>query len=370
MRELRQVLAELMPDVTSDTRFFDPGNAKRIEKNAAKLAALSHSLNADAAVDPKAAPIDADLSIPMIAGLFQQETRSAYLAFKRGQKRYAQGVLASVPGFCIGCHTRNAVGPELSADQLAPRPPFLRLIDQARFEASTRQFDKALTTFEKILADPKGVSKAGLDWERAARNAVAIAVRVKDNPIVADRLVDEILAGGKAPGFFQDQARSWKASIDEWKKEGKVRASTEGSLFAEAKRLGAKAYAKQNYPMDRSGALDYLRATRAAHDLLQAYPKGPHSQDALYLLGVGYEALQDMELWSLHELYFEACVRRDPSTEVAQACLRRYEESVYDGFTGSGGTDIPGDVEVKISGLRKLVRAGVDKGGAKDTKAP
>ena len=359
MRELRQVLADLMPDVMSDARFFDPANAKRIEKSSGRLAGLSHSLNADAAINPVAsAPADGDLSIPMIAELFQQEARRAHQAFKSGQKRYAQGVLASVPGFCLGCHTRHGKGPELSADFLAPRPQFARKLDQARFEAATRQFDSSLALFSQIIGDPKAAGVSGLDWERASRNALAIAVRVKNDPVLAGHLLDQILSAKDAPYFFREQAKKWKESIAEWKAESPSPITSEDGLWVEAKRLSAKAEGRQKYPMDRSGALDYLRATRASHDLLRAYPNGVHSQDALFFLGVGYEALQDMELWTLDQLYFEACVRRDPHSVTARSCLLRYEEAVYAGFTGSGGTDIPADIALKLDGLRKLTAVG------------
>ncbi len=64
---------------------------------------------------------------------------------------------------------------------------------------------------------------------------------------------------------------------------------------------------------------------------------------------------RNLELLKLHPLYFEACVRRDPHSTTARSCFQRYEEAVYAGFTGSGGTNIPADITVKLAGLRKLM---------------
>ena len=76
--------------------------------------------------------------------------------------------------------------------------------------------------------------------------------------------------------------------------------------------------------------------------------------EALYLTGLSYEAVRDLAVWSLHENYFESCVRRVPHTSWSELCYRRLEESVYFGFTGSSGLRLPLDVQVRLQELQKL----------------
>ena len=57
---------------------------------------------------------------------------------------------------------------------------------------------------------------------------------------------------------------------------------------------------------------------------------------------------------SLHELYYEACVRRAPHTTTSAECFRRFEESIYFGYSGSGGVSLPDDVRKNLAELRDL----------------
>jgi hypothetical protein len=72
------------------------------------------------------------------------------------------------------------------------------------------------------------------------------------------------------------------------------------------------------------------------------------------MAGLCYDVLKTYQLGELHEIYFESCIRSAPHSSLAQTCYRRYEQSIYDGFTGSAGTDIPDDIEDKLQTLEAL----------------
>ena len=65
------------------------------------------------------------------------------------------------------------------------------------------------------------------------------------------------------------------------------------------------------------------------------------------------------------ELFLEECIRENPDTELAKKSYRLYERMIALGFTGSGGTRIPSDVELSLKELHDLaygvkrLRAGV-----------
>ena len=48
--------------------------------------------------------------------------------------------------------------------------------------------------------------------------------------------------------------------------------------------------------------------------------------------------------------------RKSPHSNTADLCYRRYEESVYAGFTGSSGTDIPPEIKRRLVELRGLAK--------------
>lgn len=348
MQGLASTLSDLLIDLSSDERYNSPKNFKRIERNAEKLARLAHSLKMEAANIP-----DQDPSVRLMGSLFGEEADQAVKTLKQGNRVYARDLLRSMTGYCMACHTRSG-GPGFANFGTNPKLDGLKALEKAEYFAATRQFDRAIEDYEQILSSQEKSAGYSIEWERAMRAALAIAVRVKNDPDRSLQIVERAIAAPKAPYFLKKQAAQWKESILQWKAERPRTAQTEEGYYAEAVRLIAEAKAGQKYPSDRSADVQYLRASRALHDQLSMAPSGRHSTEAVYLAGLCYEVLDGLNLWDLHEFYFQACIQKEPHSAVAQQCYRHYEESVYAGYTGSGGTFLPEDVRKKLNRLELL----------------
>ncbi len=350
MQDLYRALVELTTDASSEQRFNAPANHSRIEKNTKKLMDRAHEMS------EKGLSPDADPTIKMVSGLFQDETKRAYWALKSGNRAYARGILNQVSSYCIACHTRNNSGPSFASLPLEPVSKGLDALEQGRFYAATRQYDRALDTFLKVVDDPSAPIQRPLEWEQAIRSGLAIAVRVKKDPDQAQALVERVIASKKAPYFLKQDAAQWKVSIVKWREEIPRRALTEAGLHVEAMQLIAQARELQKYPMDHSADVLYLRATAVLHELMQTAPDGRFSQDALFLAGMCYDILRPLHLDDLHEIYYEACIQKIPHSPTAETCYRRYEQSTYEGYTGSSGTHIPEEMRLKLERLESLAR--------------
>ena len=356
MQELYKTLTNLLTDVTSDRRYQDPANHARIIGEAHQLASLAHDLGKKGMVS-----LDQDPTIPIVADLLSKEARRAETELKRDNWTYARGVLRNLPSYCITCHTRNSTGPQFSMLAFEPTGKNLTPLERGEFFAATRQFERAQAEFLQVIRDQKAAGAFNFVWERAIQQSLAITVRVKQDWSQALEVVQAVLDVKGAPISVQEDAKAWKASILEWKNEKPRQSVTEEGLYAEALRLLARARETQKYPIDRNADVLFLRASAAVHDLLQAAPHGPHAGDALLFAGVCYEVLSPLKLEDLHELYYQACVREVPHTPIADACYRRYEQSVFFGYTGSAGTDIPGDVRERLIELKSLAAPAASK---------
>lgn len=350
MQELYRILVEITTDTSSEKRFNAPENRSRIEKNAKRLMDQAHELA------KKGASPDSDPTIQMVGGLFQDETKRAYWALKSGNRSYARGILNQVGSYCVACHTRNQSGPSFSSLPLEPVAKGLTSVEQGRFYAATRQYDRALDAFLKVVDDPQAPAQRPLEWEQAIRSGLSIAVRVKKSPDQAQALVERTIGSNKAPYYLKQDALKWKESIAQWRAELPKRAMTEEGLRLEAMELIAKAREMQRYPMDHSADILYLRATATLHELLQKAPDGRYAQEALFMSGLCYDVLRPLNLDELHDVYFESCIRKVPHTETAELCYRRYEQSTYEGYTGSSGTHIPDEMKQKLESLEALAR--------------
>ena len=349
MQQLRDTLEELLPEVTIDK---DVDKAK-LEKNVKKLTELVHLLGVRPGGESLLPP-DADPSIPLIKDLFERETKRAYTALKAGQIGYAKNILRNTTGYCISCHTRTDSGPDFPYLTLTPRTEKLSSFEKAELLSATRQFGPAFEEFTKVVDDAKVAKNEQVRWQRSVLQALTIAIRVKRDPEEASEISEKVMKSPTAPEFFKHYTKGWNASIGKWKKEGSRKITSKDGLLAEATRLFAEGQSLQEYPADHSGDVSFLRATAAAHDYQQKSPEGESGAKGLYLEGLSYEILNGSIMAPLSELYYESCVRKAPHSETAGQCFRHYEEAVYFGYSGSGGTFIPEDVSALLKELKDL----------------
>lgn len=348
MQELYKTLAEVTTDTSSEQRFNDPENRERIVKNAKKLADRAHDMT------KKGVSPDLDPTIRILSNLFQDETKRAYSALQSGNRSYARSILSQVSGYCIACHTRNSSGPSFASLPMEPVGKNIYPIEKGRFYAATRQYDRALDLFKNIINDSTSPSNKPLEWEQAVRYGLAISVRAKKDPDESQALVERILDSKRAPFFLKQDAIKWKESIAKWKEEMPNRNLTEEGLRSEAMLLLSQAREFQKFPMDRSADVLYLRASSVIHELLQKSPDGPYAQEAMLMAGMCYDVLRPLNYEDIHEIYYEACINKAPHTPTAEICYKRYEQSTYDGYTGSTGTVLPPDIKKKLQRMEAL----------------
>ena len=349
MQQLSQTLSKLLPYMTSDSRYEDPKNRRMIESELKRFSGFAHTLKM-----PADSLKEGDPTIRLGGGLFEEDAERAYQEFKRGNFRYSRTLLRTLSSYCVACHTRTDTGVKYPAVNLVPNEKTLSRYERGELYAATRQFDRAMEEFDRALSDANFARTRHLEWEKAVQNSLAIAVRVLKDPDQAMKVIDRVIQSPHVPLFMKEDALIWKASVDKWKKEASRKIETEGGAFSEARRLMAEAASVQKYPADRSADVVYLRASAVLHEMLERWPQGSQRNEALFLAGAAYDVMREAGLWSLHELYFEACIRGAPHTELSRGCYARYEQAIYTGYSGSGGVSIPSDVRRKLKTLKDL----------------
>ncbi|MBC7385133.1 MAG: hypothetical protein H7301_03095 [Cryobacterium sp.] len=349
MRSLEATLNKVLVDTSSDSRFNDRKKFKSIERNASQLAKLAHSLFEKPGQSP-----DQDMSQALIGKDFATEADYAASTLKAGHREYARVILNSIAGFCIACHTRTAIGPQFASSKVAPEVEALPPLAKGNYFVATRNFDRALAEYQKITQDSDQAIADPFAYERALRAGLSVAVRVKKNPDLGLRLVESVIVNSKSPYYMKAQALEWKKSLLEWKAEKTFDSKDPGKIFEEANRLVMKARAIQKFPADPSADLVYLRASGLLHEFLSSAPTGLIASNAYYLAGISYDVLKDYGTRDFSEFYYRSCISTSPYTEISKDCYRRYEESVYLGYTGSGGTYIPPEIRARLNRYEKL----------------
>jgi hypothetical protein len=94
--------------------------------------------------------------------------------------------------------------------------------------------------------------------------------------------------------------------------------------------------------------MSFLRLTSDLYGLLKNSTKAPEQAEIEFMLGMSYETLSIPPYETLHEFFYESCIRHHPHSALSEKCYERYERSVYLGFTGSSGTHIPQTLQNKL----------------------
>lgn len=292
-----------------------------------------------------------------IASIYQEYLADLKGGLKNGNPVYLRNRIRTAAGFCFECHTSTAsdqsfADPEKRADALKLTP-----FQKAEFLAATRQFDKALDLYDSLLKGPAAPEGQSTELAHGVRNALTLAVRVKEDPKRASQILDRVESRDDLSGFFRNQIKAWKKDVSEWKSEKPLSADAPAASWLDkAQRLVDRGRILQAYPADHSGDVSYLRSISFAQQALSNSPSDQQKAQAYYLLGAAHSVLADPLLWNLGNYYFEACVKSAPHTNVAQMCFNRWLEEATFNYTGSRGTDLPSELPAKADELRRLAK--------------
>jgi hypothetical protein len=324
MQVLSQTLTELFPLLANKKEFEDPKNASKIDAATQRLVKLSHDVSNDK-MQEKLSQVDVDPSLKLIAANFRREITTATDAWRVGNREYARISLRNVSSMCIQCHSRGEHGPKFASWVDEKQFTYLSRLERAELNAAVRRFDEALLIYQQILDDPNAFQPGSWDWERAAKNALNIAVRVKQDPVMAMSIVDKIINTSNAARFFKSDAREWKVFIQRWKSEGKSKLDE----LAQGRRLVNEARTQNIYPASRATYVLYLRASALLHNYLRKPAKASSEAEAFYLLGQSYAALREPNEANLEDFYYKACIFKVPHTEQALKCFERFQENQF-----------------------------------------
>lgn len=349
MAEINQLLSELAPFIYDETAFNDPKNREKIAGLTNKLASGAHTIDQMKKKGASASAPDEDPALKFLSRDFDDAITRANQSFSEGHLAYSRSLLRTTVSYCISCHTRtstHSTQPLIDMNNLFANAGSAERI---KYYAATRQFERVSEEFKKTS---EAKTEAN-DYEAAARVALSVAIRVQkdlDRAIQIAKLISENKNTSEAT---KADAKVWLKELDLWKKDAAGEPKDANSLLAAARELVIRGQILREEPGDSRGDIAFLKGSSYLHELLKKKPNKAQTADALYYIGVCYEALRDLGFWSLHEGYYEACINEAPGTTRAVACYERLSDSIVAGYTGTRGTDLPAEVQRHLNSLKK-----------------
>lgn len=335
MQSLKQSMIVLEPYVFNKEQFSDPKNHNFLKKEIHKLAAESKNIKHDPIVLTK------DPTVLFVASQFSEELQRADENFSTGWNEYSRWQLAKVTSYCLECHTRLREGPAFSADETTQTYlATLTTADQIEFMIAFRQFESAFKIVLNKLKEPQSGVNMKFEPDRVARLGLLISVQYLQNSDKAKKIIEAIDQNGTLPLYLKQSNRLWKKSLEKWDENESLKVLPEVRSLVK----------------HRISEIEDMRAIPALLRILTESLSRDELGEALFLTGKSYEALNKISVLSLHENYYESCVRKTPETKWAPLCYDKLSDSITLGYTGSSGTHIPSDVQNKLQEVKLLIK--------------
>lgn len=356
MRALLTDVIALMPYAFDEAKYRDPKNAETIKEALDSLAAHSVSLKDHTAKLKTSADGKVDPGIRYISQAFENDIGAAQVAFSGSAdaQRQSQTYLRAALAKCMMCHSQASNGPEVQLEQFKGQFEKLNYADRFQAYAATRQFDEALEVFSKTLRDAKVSKPDESIVDREVKAALAIAVRVKRDPNLALKLINEVEASKAASRMTQADLKDWKNAVIQWQNESQIDRRHDQSLYMAAKKLASNGKATKSVNALENSNIQMLRASSLLHDLLTNFPKSSLRGDAYLLLATTYEMLPGFSAWDLPDEYLGACIEEFSHTETSERCYKKYQEITVLGYSGSSGVHVPTAVIQHLQRMKEL----------------
>lgn len=336
-------VSTLAPWLSSPVAFRDPKNQQAIARSLQVLAHLRHPFFREPGS-----------SSTGVGELFSWQAGRAQADFAGGNTESARFRVQALTQLCLGCHLRE---PNRDFVDVSGAVEGLHLppLQQARYYATTRQFDLALEAWRVELQRPVELESEQFEQLEALRLALQVAVRVKDNAQLAQQLIAPQLERAGLPGFALRELEAWQAAALAWEEEHFVLSErTPLALVARARALVAATGAASNTGSMPQHFLSLLRAASYLDEAMRQDPQGPFRGEALYLLGVVHASISDSSLWQLEWMYFEACIRENAGTPRATVCAERLKDRTW--FIWRTGADMPASTQGALKELLVLAK--------------
>lgn len=344
MAKILEALRTALPLATSPERFAAPASRPGLATAFAALAENAEGLAAHAR--------GGEPGFERLGRYFAQRTATIARRFEAGEVEESRFLLWMVAESCMDCHERlpssdSRLGRRLiDTTTLARLPPEERV----RFEVASRQFTRALDTYEASFRDP-AVLPTRLDLAGHLGDYLLVAVRVVDDPARARRGLGILLGRDDVSRYLIGELHAWSAALERLETR-----SRNPDLLADARALLAEAGRRARYPADRRVLVETIAASARLNRYVAAHPEpSTKTAEAYYLLGRAERLIHRSYGASQADFFLETAIEMAPHSPVAADAYDLLEEETMAQWEGSAGTPLPPEERARLDRLRRMV---------------
>jgi hypothetical protein len=344
MAEIFEALRRVLPLSLAEASFRAPEHRQEV------LAALSTLADGGARLEEHGARRSesfAFLSRSLARDV--REIRDRYAADRYEEARF---LLHELTEDCVSCHSR------LPSDRDSPLSErFVReeavsqlpLQERAVLEMATRQFERALVTYESLFASPE-TSPSSLDLRGDFDDYLEVCIRVRGDFERPRQTLEAVAQRSDSTADLRRKIAHWTDSLRELGPR-----TPDPSPLAEARKLLLRAEDRERFPEERSALVFYVAASSVLHRFVDTSPPALDGAEAYYRLGV-IESRVGRSFWlSQTEAYLETAIRLAPGGPLAEDAFALLEEFIVASYSGSTGVHVPQEARDRLAELQGLI---------------
>lgn len=349
MNKVFIALSDLIPFVSDRSRFMEKKNEAIILEKITQMQKAFKGARHDTLLKE-------DLFAPSYK-LVNENIDDSLSAFKKGKKDYAHWRLREITSLCLDCHTRL---PESYASSFQNGALTL---DKSKYEGLynlgiaqmiVRRYSDAKATFTQDI-EQRLLKKEVKDLNLPFKEILVIETKVLNQPGNLIAPFEYYLSKKDLPEEMKTDLKKWITRLKYWSTNPVLKKmpsnDKEMSKFIKNEVHPLK---KRNY--DRELDVDLLMVSGILSHYLFFHPNSKLAPEMSYWLGRSEKFLKRENFFGSGDLFLKQCIRRYPKDPVARECFNEYKESVEFDFSGSGGVDIPEDVQNELKELEKKLK--------------
>lgn len=352
MHQVFDAIRVLLPLSLDAERFRDPKNQAEIAARIEVLTGASKTLESHAT--------GRDRTFQFLSQSLGRDVAEIKHRYASGRSEEARFFILEATRNCVACHSRlpsdrdfplaSKLLEKVNRDELSHH-------ERSQLFVATRQFDKALASWEELFGDTI-VSAAQLDVGGYLNDYLAIAIRVQGDYGRARRAIAVVRARPDVPDYLAPKLAQWETDL-----AGFEKSPPDWKKLDDARKLASRSTPGEDVEDDAltatitdlvASAL-LLRFVDEAH---AASDRTPELAEAYFWLGK-VEARSADSFWVPQaSFHLELAIRLDPKGKHAEEALMLYEEQLAFGYGGIESEILPVDLWTTLSELRKLVAEG------------
>jgi len=344
MIEIVQALRVVVPLSLNGARFSDPANRAVVDDALDSLAGNAKRLGAHGS--------GRELGFAYLSDSLARDSLDIRKRFAEGRIDEARFLLRHLTDTCVACHSRlpddqkHAIGKYLTEEQAISALP---REERVQFEVATRQFGRALATYETLFLD-RNTSIAELDLSGDLENYLELCLRVQRDPDRAISTLEGLASRKDLSSRLQPHVKTWIEALRS------LEDAPDGDAIEQARGL-VKPVLEDSRVSEKSEIVRLIAASGLLHRYVVSTADPPErGGEAYYLLGV-IESRIGRSFWaSQTEFFLETAIRMGPKERYADDAFALLEEFLVSGYTGSSGTNVPPDIVERLEELDELMK--------------